>query len=376
MEDKQRGRERNRRKELTDEKGNEVMEPQTLGRRNSKQLSTSPSSGTGISKISGCNISVTPATPISELTSAKSAPHIALGCLNGLQSFGSKSFGSFGNLRECLVDEFKNTRYEEEWDELEEKEKALEKLSREYRDDAVCMTNKEKSIRAELKEFKSLLKVFETRVNQDRLSGDFNEKQLDISFSSITQHLSDKKHTITVVSSTLPQKNSFLLSMITGDINVTLPRVCDRVQYKRDYELFKLIATFLGCLFTLLRLYLDYQTTYHLPILDVLFHVYLAWYYLTVILREQILIANGSHIRQWWLWHHYLSLAIVIIILIWPDSPDSMKYRAFYPRFNVFACFMGVVQMVEFDYQRRRMYKLRALGKTDVMDLASDGLQE
>lgn len=41
-----------------------------------------------------------------------------------------------------------------------------------------------------------------------------------------------------------------MLQLSLGDINVTLPRLGDRMRYKTNYENFKLQMTFVGLVFT------------------------------------------------------------------------------------------------------------------------------
>ena len=44
----------------------------------------------------------------------------------------------------------------------------------------------------------------------------------------------------------------------------------------------------------------------HLP--DLLWHIWLLYYYLSIALRENIMKANGSDIHGWWFMHHYISM--------------------------------------------------------------------
>jgi len=159
-----------------------------------------------------------------------------------------------------------------------------------------------------------------------------------------------------------------VLGLALGDINVTLPKINDRVRYKANYENFKLKITFIGFIFTAINICLASPHR----IIESLFHTFLVWYYSTITLREHILVANGSRIRPWWLWHHYLSIAILALLLIWPDGS---AYTAFYPQFNNFMLYAGFIQLLQFKYQTKRLYTLRALGKADVMDITAEGLQ-
>eukprot|EP01136_Pigoraptor_vietnamica_P020799 Opistho-1_new@70190 len=161
-----------------------------------------------------------------------------------------------------------------------------------------------------------------------------------------------------------PQKNSMLLHMALGDVNVTLPKMGDRFRYKTEYEGFKMRMTVITIALSALNL-----LVLHYRLMDAVFNVLLVWYYCTITLREHILLANGSRIRGWWLTHHYLSITLSAVFLIWPDSPS---YRAFRDQFLVFSIYLGCVQLLQYRYQIGRLYALRALGKTDSMEVISD----
>lgn len=54
--------------------------------------------------------------------------------------------------------------------------------------------------------------------------------------------------------------------------------------------------------------------------------LYLAWmtyFYLTMALRECVLLVNGSQIRAWWVQHHYWSAGCSLIMLALPVSSPS-----------------------------------------------------
>ncbi|EDO37686.1 predicted protein, partial [Nematostella vectensis] len=62
-----------------------------------------------------------------------------------------------------------------------------------------------------------------------------------------------------------------------------------RLEYKDNYETFKLKMTVLCLVFAFSNLYIfNYRIT------DSIFHGILVWYYSTLTLQEHILIANGS----------------------------------------------------------------------------------
>ncbi len=104
--------------------------------------------------------------------------------------------------------------------------------------------------------------------------------------------------------------------------------------------------------------------------IEILFQVWLLYYYTTLALRENILRSNGSNINGWWIIHHYLSMAISISILTW--GPDSSNYVHFLPQFMVFSLFQGAVQVMQNIYQSSKLYSLIAMGKASRMDVTSE----
>jgi hypothetical protein len=49
--------------------------------------------------------------------------------------------------------------------------------------------------------------------------------------------------------------------------------------------------------------------------------------YVAMAARESMLLMNGSHIRSWWILHHYLSAVTCMITLALPvDSPRLQSY--------------------------------------------------
>ena len=60
-------------------------------------------------------------------------------------------------------------------------------------------------------------------------------------------------------------------------------------------------------------------------------HFYLIWlsyFYLAMSMRENVLMVNGSHIKNWWIQHHYWSAACSMLLLALPVySPGGWQYR-------------------------------------------------
>ncbi|KAI8843707.1 TMPIT-like protein-domain-containing protein [Chytridium lagenaria] len=105
---------------------------------------------------------------------------------------------------------------------------------------------------------------------------------------------------------------------------------------------------------------------------DAAFLFTLIYYYSTVTLREHILVVNGSRIRFWWFLHHYLSIVMTGILIIWRSSSSFLLFR---PQFLTFSAYLGAVQYLQYRYQRKRLYVLVAMDMAAPMDTVSgDGV--
>jgi hypothetical protein len=98
---------------------------------------------------------------------------------------------------------------------------------------------------------------------------------------------------------------------------------------------------------------------------------------------------NGSAIRPWWIYHHYLSALMSVVMLTWPRTET---YNRFSSHFTVRFCFVlpgaaleapwihnvvclqsyfiyqGFVQLLQAWYQKRRHYALRSLGRVSLVE--------
>jgi hypothetical protein len=92
------------------------------------------------------------------------------------------------------------------------------------------------------------------------------------------------------------------------------------------------------------------------------------YFYAALALRENVLVANGSSIRKWWINHHYYSMGMCLVVLTMDVQSDAcLNYMS---RFLVFTALQGVVMLVQNRYQRFRMYTRVAMGKASPMDVA------
>ena len=96
-----------------------------------------------------------------------------------------------------------------------------------------------------------------------------------------------------------------------------------------------------------------------------LHQLWLLYYYFTLSLRENILYANGSSMKRWWLDHHYVSIFITLPLLLWPDDFISHRYQ----RTMLFGVIQGAVMLAQYLYQSKRAYVRKTLGKAKSIDV-------
>ena len=107
--------------------------------------------------------------------------------------------------------------------------------------------------------------------------------------------------------------------------------------------------------------------------IDTVYQIWLAYFYLTLAMRESILVVNGSNINSWWITHHYLSILLVVTLVTWPDT---LLYQQFRPQFFIYSFYSSIVQLLQYRYQIQRLYVMKSLGKANQMDVAnSDSTQ-
>ncbi|MBN3309048.1 T120A protein, partial [Amia calva] len=165
----------------------------------------------------------------------------------------------------------------------------------------------------------------------------------------------------------LPKKNGLYLSLVLGNVNVTLLSKQSKFAYKGEYEKFKLCLTILLLLFSFTCRFLVSNRA-----VDALFNFLLVWYYCTLTIRESILINNGSRIKGWWVFHHYVSTFLSGVMLTWPDG---RLYQMFRNQFLAYSLYQSFVQFLQYYYQSSCLYRLRALGERHTMDLTVEGFQ-
>jgi hypothetical protein len=222
------------------------------------------------------------------------------------------------------------------------------------------------------------------------------------------------------VKSIEPDTGSLFVRLFLGQVNVRVASKEDRGRLKDEYEKFRFRTNFGFIIFPLIWI-LDFwylrsvwKYTYWLYILT---HVWLLYYYVSLALRTNILkvvrcinsptpppppslrarshrapppvhppllhahilsptanalshtnTQNGSQIKEWWIYHHYVSAFMAIVVLTWP--PESRSFDGNMPYFTAYFLYQGLVQFVQWSYQSERHYHRKALGDAREMDVA------
>ena len=128
-----------------------------------------------------------------------------------------------------------------------------------------------------------------------------------------------------------------------GSGNVKQYRDGERFVLKKEYEKFKRRTNPIFLILVALALFFLDQPFLCLGLQESLIfyvnngkQVFAIYYFASLVLRENILRVNGSHIKIWWILHHYLSIMMSVVMIFWPLSSET--FRSFQLQF-LFFCF-------------------------------------
>ena len=191
-----------------------------------------------------------------------------------------------------------------------------------------------------------------------------------------------------------PAKHSRFIKYLLGSaVNLVSRKTEERMRLKEEYVNFRETQTISYFLFPLV-LFIWYNSkhsghfflqsqiaaskhsefvetvlTASYPIALQAYFSWLLYFYTSLGLRENILKANGSNIRTWWIQHHYYSMAMALCVLTMDvDSPSCVTFIG---RFLFFTFCQGIVMFLQNRYQRFRMYTRVAIGKASPMDVSA-----
>ncbi|XP_011004383.1 PREDICTED: transmembrane protein 120 homolog isoform X1 [Populus euphratica] len=172
----------------------------------------------------------------------------------------------------------------------------------------------------------------------------------------------------------LPSKpQGRFLKMFLGPINVRASRKDVRLKVKEEYNSYRDRTALLFLLFPSVLLCLrSWVWNGCLPTFPVqLYQAWLLFLYTGLALRENILRANGSDIRPWWIYHHYCAMIMALVSLTWDikGQPNCAQKQRGVQLFLQWAMMQGVAMLLQNRYQRQRLYTRIALGKAKRMDV-------
>lgn len=172
-----------------------------------------------------------------------------------------------------------------------------------------------------------------------------------------------KKKEASIISqaiSDVSKSNVLLFSL--GVEELKLPEK-QKYKYKSNYEKFKLTSTVIITILTFLNLFVIKSKIF--DTIQILTQMYI---YSTLTIREHILINNGSHIKKWWIIHHYICIIITGMMLTCPEDSFYLIRAPVLKYLFILSC----SQLVQYQYQMRRLYVLRALKKAHPLETTSE----
>lgn len=187
------------------------------------------------------------------------------------------------------------------------------------------------------------------------------------SLDEICSQIRERPNILHEMEAFLPKKNGLYLSLVLGSVNVNLLSKQSKTAYKDEYERFKLYVT---VILLVLAILCSFIVSYRF--VDAVLNFLLVWFYCTLTIRESILISNGSRIKGWWVFHHYISTFLSGVMLTWPDGK---LYQMFRNQFLAYSMYQSFLQLLQYYYQSGCLYRLKALGERHNLDLTVEGFQ-
>ncbi|XP_061924165.1 ion channel TACAN-like [Entelurus aequoreus] len=256
------------------------------------------------------------------------------------------------------------TDVRQQWQSLEEEYQRAQETHTLYLQKLDEITRLQNSCSCSISHQRKRLKEMSSMVN--KCSEGLSEEEAR-SLGQIKEKIKIRPNAFSEMEGFLPKKNGLYLSLVLGNVNVTLLSKQSKFAYKDEYEKFKLYLTVVLLLFSFVcYFFVSYR------FLDAILNFLLVWYYCTLTIRESVLITNGSRIKGWWVFHHYISAFLSGVMLTWPDG---YLYKVFRNQFLAYSLYQSFVQCLQCYYQSGCLYRLRALGERHNMDLTVEGFQ-
>lgn len=246
----------------------------------------------------------------------------------------------------------------EEWEELSKDYKQLEAANETYLRKLKEISNLQQTCLKHITHQRYRLKIMDKTIKQLEREGEQEE------LVNLKNDVLKREAELQLIEQTLPKQSGTYLKVVLGNIDVSFLNKNDKFRYKDEYEKFKLINHVIAFMLAVMNFYVIFRP------LQLFYIGFLVWYYCTITIRESILKANGSRIKGWWRIHHILSTVASAVLLVWPESETWSEFREQFLWYNIYNCF---IQYLLFKYQRGALYRLKALGERDNMDITIEG---
>lgn len=165
------------------------------------------------------------------------------------------------------------------------------------------------------------------------------------------------------------EKRLIFSRFFLGKIRLKMYTESDKLRLRDEYNKFKVRAAIIYLMFPLIVMIFHYYLRFlwtDTHWINIFYQLWLLYYYVSLAIRENILVANGSNIKDWWLCHHYLAALTTVVLIVWPATE---RYESYVPYLTAFACYNGLVMNLQNYYHKRREYANRALGRIKSLDI-------
>ncbi|XP_071094308.1 transmembrane protein 120A-like isoform X2 [Haliotis cracherodii] len=220
----------------------------------------------------------------------------------------------------------------DDWNDLEKEYAQLETDHKTYVKQLEEMTATQKKCLASIAHHRYRMKRIQDSVK--RAGKELSEEEVE-SLQKLQASVQERKITFREMEEVLPHKNGLYLSIILGQVNVSLLNKNDKYDYKHEYERFKLTVS-----------------------------------YVIMILALAMTFVTEYRIKGWWLTHHFVSTVCAGISLIWPTG---WTYQQFRRQYIIFTLYISFVYVMQYYYQSGSLYRLRTLGQRHDMDITVEG---
>jgi len=146
----------------------------------------------------------------------------------------------------------------------------------------------------------------------------------------------------------MPITGGPFVELFLGKMDVRFRRKKERLQFKKEYELFKQKLSFVFVGLAIISLLLNVRWV-HMGL-----QLCLSYYYVTIAIRENILRENGSNIKSWWIQHHYLMVGCGVVLVTWPPSKS---YRLFCYPLHFFGLYTSILQIFQTRFVTTRILR-------------------